>query len=84
MARQGKDGGSGGGFALGAGALAVVACCGSHLLAVGALGGVAAGSVFGVLAGVLVAGALLAGLLVRRSRHAAASKTPTPAAHHER
>ena len=76
-ARQGKDGG--GGFALGAGALVMLVCCGSHLLALGAIGGLAAGCVFGVLAGVLVAAVLLTGLLLVRRRRAADAACDVPA-----
>ncbi len=61
-----------GNVALGAGALVIAACCGSHLLALGVIGGVAAGSVFGVLFGLVVAVALVAALLVARRRRRAA------------
>lgn len=65
-----------GNLALGAGALPIAACCGSHLLALGVIGGVAAGSVFGVffgvLAGLVVAVAPVAALLVARRRRRAA------------
>ena len=70
MSRPGESGG--GGFALGAGALVMLVCCGSHLVALGAIGGLAAGSLLGVVAGVLVAAALLTVLLLVRRRRSVA------------
>ena len=66
------------GVALGAGAVVMLVCCGGHLLALGLIGGLAAGSVLGVAAGVLLAAALLAvPLIVRWRRNAAACDVPS-------
>jgi hypothetical protein len=64
--------------AFGVATLVMLACCGSHLLAFGVIGGLAAGSVFGVVAGVLAASGLVTVLLsVRRHRAAAAREVPS-------
>ena len=57
--------------AIGVGGVAVLACCGAHLLVIGALGGIAAGTFFGVAVGALAFVALAAALLVRHRRRAA-------------
>jgi hypothetical protein len=48
----------------------VVVCCGGQALALGALGGLAFGSAFGVGAGALAALLLVAGIIVIRRRRA--------------
>ena len=76
------------GTTFGLDALVILACCGSHLLALGVIGGVAAGSVFGVLvgvvAGLVVAAALVAGLLVVRRRRQAAACNVAPSSPYSR
>ena len=70
-----ESNGPGGGAALGAGALMLLVCCGSHLLALGAIGALATGSVLGVAAGALgaVAVAVVAVALAARRRRRAGS-----------
>jgi len=58
-----------------AAAAVMAVCCGSHLLALGVLGALAAGTAFGVLAGVLVAAAIAGLLLVLRRRRPATCPT---------
>jgi len=54
----------------------VVVCSGGHALLLGALGGLALGSVLGVGAGVLAAVLLVAGVIVVRRRRAATCALP--------
>ena len=56
---------------MGVGAIAMLVCCGTHLLAIGALGGIAAGTFFGVAVGAVAFLALVAVLVVRQRRRAA-------------
>ena len=65
--------------AIGVGGIAVLACCATHLLAIGALGGIAAGTFFGVAVGALAFVALVAALLVRHRRRAACAPRGTGA-----
>jgi hypothetical protein len=59
-----------------AGAMAlVVLCCGGHALLLGALGGVALGSVLGIGAGVLAAVLFAAAVFGLRRRRAASCRT---------
>lgn len=54
----------------------LVVCCGGQALALGALGGLALGSVLGIGAGVLAAVLLVAGVIVMRRRRATACAPP--------
>ncbi|MDP9384487.1 MAG: hypothetical protein M3P50_04520 [Actinomycetota bacterium] len=54
----------------------VVVCCGGHALLLGALGGLAFGSVLGIGGGVLAAVVLVAAVLIIRRRRAAACAFP--------
>ena len=62
--------------ALGFGAAAMLLCCGSHLLIVAVLGGLAVGTVLGVAAGVLALLALVTAMVVFRRRRRAACGLP--------
>ena len=62
----------GSGAALGVGGLVMAVCCGGHLLVLAALGGLAVGTVVGVLGGVLAATLLIAVVVVMRRRRATA------------
>ncbi len=62
--------------ALGFGAAAMLLCCGSHLLIVGVLGGLAVGTVLGVAAGVVALLALIAATVVLHRRRRAACAVP--------
>ena len=64
--------------AIGVGAIAMLACCGTHLLAIGVLGGIAAGTFFGVAVGAVAFFALVAAIVLRQRRRAAC--TPRSAA----
>lgn len=69
MARRDRtDKGAG---ALGFGAAAMLVCCGAHLLVLGALGGLALGTVVGVGGGVAAFVAVFVVLIVRRRRRVA-------------
>ncbi len=57
--------------AMGVGAIAMLACCGTHLLAIGAVGGIAAGTFFGVAVGAVAFFALVAAVVVRQRRRIA-------------
>lgn len=63
--------GSGSGVFSGGLLAMLVVCCGGHALVLGALGGLALGSVLGIGAGVLAAVLLVAGIVVMRRRRAA-------------
>ncbi len=63
-----KPRGRGSGPALGVGGLVMVVCCGGHLLVLAGLGGLAVGTVVGVLGGVLAAMLLIAVVVVMRRR----------------
>ena len=62
--------------AVGFGAAAMLLCCGSHLLIVGVLGGLAVGTVLGVAAGVLSLLVLVAAAVVLHRRRRAACMVP--------
>ena len=62
--------------ALGFGAAAMLLCCGSHLLVVGVLGGLAVGTVLGVAAGVVALLVLVAAAVVVHRRRRAACVVP--------
>ncbi len=63
-------------FRVGFGAAAVMlVCCASHVLALGTLGAVVAGSAFGLLASLVVAAAVLSAFFVLRRRRAACRPT---------
>lgn len=56
----------------------MVVCCGGHLLVLAALGGLAVGTVVGVLGGVLAATLLIAVVVVMRRRRAGLAAMQVP------